>query len=81
MREKWRWFGLLAICASVELIPLAQADSSPKAALTFDSKGRLVLVVTPTGAHCVYQYSANGQRSSPLNPSCGEPQVWLKAKN
>ncbi len=81
MKEKWYWLGFLAICTSVELTSLAHADSSPKPVLTFDNKGRLVLVVTPSGTHCAYQYSPNGQRASPLEPSCGEPQAWLKGKN
>jgi YD repeat-containing protein len=48
--------------------------------LQFDNKGRLILVVTPEGRNCAYQYGKDGGVISPIDSSCGDPQVWLKPK-
>jgi len=74
----------LAFSAPIMANPVASPPSTttvittPK--LQFDSKGRLILVITPKGNRCEYQYGKDGEVISPINSSCGDQQVWLKAK-
>jgi YD repeat-containing protein len=70
---------------AVATAALAQGSSKGAAdksrpVLSFDAKGRLVHVLTPEGRHCMYRYGADGQLISAVNPSCGEPEQWLKTK-
>jgi YD repeat-containing protein len=82
---KKSWMSFVAIMA-IATAALAQGsskgadDKRSRPVLSFDTKGRLVHVVTPDGRHCMYRYGGDGRLVSAVNPSCGEPQQWMKAK-
>ena len=69
---------LVALASLVSTVGDAAQGSAP--VLSFDKKGRLIQVVTADGRRCLYHYAPDGRLISPLDPSCGDPQQWLKAK-
>ena len=70
---------LLALVSMVSAVGHTAQGSAP--VLAFDKKGRLIQVVTQDGRRCVYVYAPDGRLISPLDPSCGDPQQWMKAKS
>ena len=56
------------------------ATKNPGPTLSFDRKGRLVHVITTDGRRCAFHYAPDGRLIPPSDPSCGEPQDWVKAK-
>jgi hypothetical protein len=50
---------------------------STQAKLHFDFKGRLVLVVTPDGKQCVFQYTTDGAPLPATDTACNTPYYWL----
>ncbi|MBI3757499.1 MAG: RHS repeat protein [Deltaproteobacteria bacterium] len=80
MKTLWLWLVVLMISAYGALTSSVGAAQSSEPTLSFDRKGRLIQVVTPDGRRCTYRYAPDGRLTSPLDPSCGEPQEWLKGK-
>jgi hypothetical protein len=74
MRTTFAFVLLSTILAFVSSPLWAQSTQTE---LYFDSKGRLVLVVTLDGKQCVFQYSKDGSPLPSTDTTCRTPYDWL----